>query len=150
MKKKLFQRHKRKFVTFGSAMGTAGIMYTVWGGSIFMLAALFVVMVHELGHMIAAYQAHANVGYTFFIPLIFGILGATQIRNIPPDKEGRIAIFGPIFGVLAALLVGLFVFVLEMETLFIPSLLLVLFELFNLFVGSDAKKYRRAKNRRED
>lgn len=127
-------------------MGTAGVMYVVWGGSLFVLAALFVVMFHELGHIIAAYRANADVGYTFFIPLIFGILGATQIRNIPPDKESRIAILGPIFGVLAALLVGLFVFVLEIETLFIQSMLLVLFEFFNLLLGSDAKKYRMAKN----
>lgn len=147
MKKRFFRRHKRQFITLGSIVGTAGVMYSVWGGSLFVLAALFVVIAHELGHIIAARMAKADVGHTFFIPLVFGILGATQIKNIPPDKEGRIAILGPIFGVLAALLVGIFVFIFEMEILFIPSILLVLFEVFNLLVGSDAKKFRMTKNR---
>lgn len=125
-------------------MGTAGVMYAIWS-NIFVLLAFFVVAVHEMGHIFAAKFYDADVGYTFFVPLIIAVLGATQITNIPIDKEAAIAIAGPIAGLVASLLLFIYVLVFGLTALLGPTIMLVAFEVFNVFFGSDAKKYKRAK-----
>lgn len=142
--KDFLKKHKEVFVALASALGTAGVMYAIWG-TVFVLISFLVVAIHELGHILAAKKYDADVGYTFFIPLVLGILGATQITNIPKDKAGIIAIAGPIFGLVVALAMLAIVIAFGFTALFVPMITLVAFELFNLFLGSDAKKYRKAR-----
>lgn len=144
--KEFWNQHKHKFVALGSALGTASVMYAIWG-SIFVLLSFFVVVIHEMGHIIAAHISGAEIGYTFFIPLIIAVLGATQITNIPTEKEAFIAISGPIAGLIGSILLFIYALLFGLQYLIWPIILLVVFEVFNLVVGSDAKKYKKAKKK---
>jgi len=82
-------------------MGTGGIGGAVVG--IFAILILFViVLLHELGHSLAAQHYHVEVKQIVLLP----IGGVAQLTRIPenPKQEFMIAVAGPVANVLIALL----------------------------------------------
>lgn len=141
---RIFSKHKRKFVTVGSALGTAAFMYAIWS-SLLIFFIMFVVMLHEFGHYMMANIMGAETGYVLFVPIIVGILGMTQIRNIPKDAERLIAIAGPVMGLVASMLLFAIVWLLGLTAYLLPAFMIIVFEFLNLFIGPDAKKFRQGK-----
>lgn len=142
--KNIFSRHKRKFAAVGSAMGTAGVMYAVWG-AVIALCMMFVVVLHEAGHVFMAQANGIETGYVIFLPLILGILGITQIKNVPKEHQSKVAMAGPVMGVIASCILLVWALFFGLMQYIIPIMLLVLFEVINMFFGSDAKKYKEGK-----
>lgn len=142
--KKLLRKHKRKIVSVGSAAGSAGVLYFIWG-TWFAAATVLVIVVHEFGHWVVARHYGADTGYVIFIPLGLFIVAATQVMNLADEFKAKVAMAGPIFGTIMALILGLCILILALEHLFFPALMLLIFEVLGFFVGSDAKKYRHAR-----
>jgi len=142
--RKIFSKHKRKFVAVGSAAGTAAVMYAVWS-TVVVFLMLAVVILHEMGHFYSAQFSGVETGYVVFIPFILGILGITQIHDIPDELQRRIAIAGPVAGVIASAIIFAIVWLLQFVSLILPALLLMLFEALNLVIGADAKRFRAGK-----
>jgi Zn-dependent protease len=94
-----------KFGTFGPTLITMVIavwFYTLFFGPAFAVGIVVLILVHELGHFIAARW----MGIPARLPIFVGPLGAfTALRRSPADAgtSGIIALAGPALGTVAAL-----------------------------------------------
>lgn len=142
MKSFLRRNLKRFGIAFFSAGATAAVLYAFWHTS-FVFIAMLALIAHEMGHALTAYFNGADVGYMFFIPLILFAIGATQIRDIPPKARAAVAYAGPLAGAAFSLIAMLIAYMLGQPVLG-ALLIIFLYEISGLFIGTDARKARAA------
>jgi hypothetical protein len=110
------------------------------------LAALIfgVIFVHEFGHYTSAYRHGRVVRLPVFIPLYWGIQGATRVKDVDPVTDEKIALAGPKAGLAVTILAAIgFAFVGFTPGLW-ACLWLFVFQLYSGTLGHDGRKYWRA------
>ncbi len=138
-------RKKRNnlLLSIGSLFGVAAINYTLIHNPIVLLLS-FILFIHELGHFIIAKIYGADVFYPIFIPFIFFTLGITRIDNLSDKFKDKVALAGSLFASLTLTLVIFFNLIIKIYSTKLLFLILLSEILFN-FIGSDGKRYRKAK-----
>ncbi|WP_232697707.1 site-2 protease family protein [Brevibacillus daliensis] len=94
-----------KFSKFGAtfiSMGVALYVYAVFFGWQFGVALIYLIMIHELGHVIAARIKGIKVSMPFFIPFVGAFI---NLKELPRDAktESFLALGGPFAGLLSFL-----------------------------------------------
>ena len=87
-------------LTAGTMLLSMAVYAWIWGWP-FAVGFVLLILVHEMGHFVAARQRGLNVGAPTFIPFV----GAwVQLKDLPHDAEtdAYIGIAGPVAGTLAA------------------------------------------------
>lgn len=93
---------------FGKLLATGGTMlvsmavYALSFGWPYAVGLVLLILVHELGHYIAARQHGLDVGAPVFIPFVGAWISLKQTQ-LEPEAEARIALAGPMLGSTAAL-----------------------------------------------
>lgn len=128
--------------TIGSAAASAAFLYyflPAWIG-MFLLA---VVIAHEFGHVVIAQMLGADPDPPIFIPFGILVLGISRIREQTPEIGQFIALAGPLCGASMAFTLLIFSLLTWNVPAIIASLWFLGWELFNLTIGSDGKKFRK-------
>lgn len=143
MLKKYSLKIKEVSITVFTLAALAAINYSIFNSS-FVFIAIAVLLVHELGHYFSAKRFTKKVKLPFFIPLPFLAIGITYAQGLTSKQKAKVAIWGPIAGLLAALA---FIFAnnfLSFMT-FGPLIFLAVGEIVFNYFGSDGIKYRKYK-----
>lgn len=131
-------------LSIGSALGTAAVLY--FFVPVYAAVIIFLVLVaHEMGHYTLANILGATAIPPLFIPVIFGAVGWTRVKNLARRYQVLVAAAGPIAGMILAigvLIGGLLAACLPIVYVATGALV---FELFNITIGSDGRKIRRAR-----
>jgi Zn-dependent protease len=96
-----------KFAKFGPALKSAGFMalsvgaYALLFGWRYALGFVLLMLVHEMGHYVAARRLGMNVGLPTFIPFV-GAWIELKDQPLTVQQEAHIAFAGPFVGTLAA------------------------------------------------
>ncbi len=93
-------------VTVGSMFVSMAVYSFSYGWS-FAIGFVLLILVHELGHFIAARQCSLVVGAPVFIPFV-GAWIALKEEKLDPNVEAHVAIAGPLLGSTAAYICYLF------------------------------------------
>ncbi len=91
-----------KLLTSGGSMLLSVILYSFVFGWRYALGFVLLLLVHEMGHYLAARQRGLNVGLPTFIPFV----GAwVELKDLPHDAETEayVGLGGPLIGSLGAL-----------------------------------------------
>jgi Zn-dependent protease len=90
-----------KFATTGLTMVVSVFAYALVFGVWYAVGFVLLILVHELGHYVAARQRGLNVGAPTFIPFVGAWI---QLKDLPHDAETEayVGIAGPVAGTLAA------------------------------------------------
>lgn len=131
--------------TIASLAALAAVNYAIIHNS-FVFIAVIVLLAHELGHYFTAKSKNIEVNLPIFIPLPFLGIGLTKVGFQTAEDQQAIAISGPIYGFITALLI-LLLNILYNFTSNLPIIFLAITELVFNFIGSDGKKYREARRR---
>ncbi|HNJ82277.1 MAG TPA: site-2 protease family protein [Piscinibacter sp.] len=91
-----------KLLTTGGTMLVSMAVYAISFGWPYAVGFVLLILVHELGHYIAARQHGLNVGAPVFIPFVGAWISLKETR-LEPEAEARIAMAGPMLGSIAAL-----------------------------------------------
>lgn len=137
---------KNIFLSLATALGSAAVAYRFLSP---MIAAVIipVLIIHEVGHIMAGILVGADVSAPIFIPLGIFVLGMTRIRNVSEEFKGLVAIAGPALGYGLALGLLLSAVYSGLHTLTWVCVSAILVELWSATCGSDGRKYRRARRR---
>jgi Zn-dependent protease len=92
-----------KLLTTGGTMLVSMAVYAFSFGWSYAIGFVLLILVHELGHYIAARQHGLDVGAPVFIPFVGAWISLKQTR-LRPEVEAHIAMAGPMLGSIAALL----------------------------------------------
>lgn len=118
-----------KVLTTGGTMLLSVFAYALLFGVWYAVGFVLLILVHEMGHYVAARQRGLNVGAPTFIPFVGAWI---QLKDLPHDveTEAYIGIAGPLAGTFGAL--GCYVFAREFDS---PLLLALAYAGFfiNLF-----------------
>ncbi|MBP2627371.1 MAG: peptidase [Firmicutes bacterium] len=92
-----------KFLTTGLSMMLMIIVYAYMYGWKYAIGIVFLLFIHEMGHLTASRRLGINTSLPMFIPFIGAII---QMKEAPKDAktESIVGIAGPIFGFLGALI----------------------------------------------
>ena len=117
-------------ITLGSMLVSMAV-YAYGFGWPFAVGFVLLILVHELGHFIAARQAGLQVGAPVFIPFV-GAWIALKDERMAPRVEAHVAIAGPMLGSIAAFI--LYLAAIDQTNLLLMSLAQAgfLINLFNL------------------
>lgn len=129
----------------GTAAASAAVMYTllpVW----LALTVAAVVVAHEFGHYFAAKKNGVNVKLPFFIPLGYGILGGTYVKDHQPGPAMEISMTGPFVGGLVAASILIGAFAAGNTPMMWAGFWMLVFQVWSGTFGSDGRRYRRARN----
>lgn len=120
----------------------AAVNYTIIHNPI-IFVFLLVLLSHELGHYFFAKRYTKDVSLPFFLPIPFVAIAFTKIKNLTLKAKKKVALAGPLVGVITSILIILFNSVFNIFPY--PPLFFLLFGeiIFNWF-GSDGAKYRNA------
>ena len=91
-----------KLLTTGGTMLVSMAVYAISFGWPYAVGFVLLILVHELGHYIAARQHGLDVGAPVFIPFVGAWISLKDTR-LEPEAEARIAMAGPMLGSIAAL-----------------------------------------------
>lgn len=130
-------------LSIGSALGVAALMYVALPLE---LAAVmyFILVSHELAHVIAALVVGAKPSWPIFIPLGIIVLGLTKIKDIDLAYVKLVALAGPMLGAWLSLMVLIIGAALGNTILLVAGGLSFLFEVLTGTIGHDgriAKRY---------
>jgi Zn-dependent protease len=92
-------------VTGGSMLVSIGAYALLFGWS-HAAGLVLLILVHELGHYIAARQCHLEVGAPIFVPFVGAWIQLKEAR-MAPAIEAHVAIAGPMLGSGGALILYL-------------------------------------------
>ncbi|HXV95296.1 MAG TPA: site-2 protease family protein [Gaiellaceae bacterium] len=88
------------FVTAGSMLVSIGAYAWIWGWR-FAVGFVFLLLIHELGHVVELRRQGVPASAPLFIPFLGAVVGMKQMpHNV--WKEAQVALAGPIVGSLAA------------------------------------------------
>ena len=98
-------KFSKLFVTVGSMLLSLGAYAMIWGWR-YAAGFLLLLLVHEMGHYIAARQCGLDVGAPTFIPFVGAWI---ELKDQPLDAEveAYVAIAGPLIGSIGAVAVYL-------------------------------------------
>lgn len=134
---------KQIFILSSSVLALAAINYTILH-SPFVFYAVFIMLIHELGHYFAALYNDGEPDLPYFIPIPFFAIGLTRVKKmkfLSLNSKKNILFSGPLFGSLAAFLFFLISY--SINSIYtLPFLLLALTEIIFGYIGFDGKKYR--------
>lgn len=91
-----------KLLTTGGTMLVSMAAYAFSFGWPYAVGFVLLILVHELGHYIAARQRGLDVGAPVFIPFVGAWISLKEVR-LEPEVEAHIAMAGPMLGSIAAL-----------------------------------------------
>ena len=91
-----------KLLITGGSMLVSMAVYAVSFGWPYAIGFVLLILVHELGHFIAARQMGLEVGAPVFIPFV-GAWISLKDAHMAPATEAHVAIAGPMLGSIAAL-----------------------------------------------
>ena len=91
-----------KLLLTGGTMLVSIVVYAFSFGWPYAVGFVLLILVHELGHYIAARQHGLDVGAPVFIPFVGAWISLKETR-LEPEVEARIALAGPMLGSIAAL-----------------------------------------------
>jgi len=104
-----------------------------------------VLLSHESGHYYSALLRDGNPDTPIMIPLVFGAIGITRVRNLPelsPRAKRYIIASGPVSGIVAAAACAPFVIIFGAKTLSLTLGIVLIMEVYHGLFGSDGKKWR--------
>jgi Zn-dependent protease len=90
-----------KVLTSGGTMLISMAVYAIGFGWPYAVGFVLLILVHELGHFIAARQSGLEVGAPVFIPFV-GAWIALKDTRMAPATEAHVALAGPMLGSIAA------------------------------------------------
>ena len=90
-----------KLLMTGGTMLISMAVYALSFGWPYAIGLVLLILVHELGHFIAARQSGLNVGAPVFIPFVGAWISLKEAR-LAPATEAHVAIAGPMLGSVAA------------------------------------------------
>jgi Zn-dependent protease len=90
-----------KLLMTGGTMLISMAVYALSFGWPYAVGFVLLILVHELGHFIAARQSGLNVGAPVFIPFVGAWISLKEVR-LAPATEAHVAIAGPMLGSVAA------------------------------------------------
>lgn len=90
-----------KFLTTGLSMMLMIVVYTYMYGWKYAIGIVFLLFIHEMGHLTASRRLGIDTSLPMFIPFIGAII---QMKEAPKDAktESIVGIAGPVFGALGA------------------------------------------------
>lgn len=141
----LFKKIPNVVYTFVSLVAVAAINYSIVHNS-FVFIALFVLLVHELGHYFTAKRHRGNPSLPIFIPIPFLAIALTKVSKLDTKGIKETAFYGPFAGAVATVLIILINTILNFISNYYLFGLLFGEIVFNFF-GSDGSKYRKAKKK---
>lgn len=90
-----------KLLMTGSTMLLSMAVYAISFGLPYAIGLVLLILVHELGHYMAARQIGLDVGAPMFIPFVGAWISLKGVR-LDPAAEAKVAISGPMLGSIAA------------------------------------------------
>lgn len=90
-----------KLLTTGGTMLISMAVYAMSFGWPYAVGLVLLILVHEMGHFIAARQSGLDVGAPVFIPFV-GAWITLKETKLSPSTEAQVAIAGPMLGSVAA------------------------------------------------
>lgn len=90
-----------KLLTTGGTMLVSMAIYALSFGWPYAVGFVLLILVHELGHFIAARQHGLDVGAPVFIPFVGAWISLKETR-LAPETEAHVAMAGPMLGSVAA------------------------------------------------
>jgi hypothetical protein len=90
-----------KLLLTGGTMLISMAVYALGFGWPYAIGLVLLILVHELGHFIAARQSGLNVGAPVFIPFVGAWISLKEVC-LAPATEAHVAIAGPMLGSVAA------------------------------------------------
>lgn len=90
-----------KLLTTGGTMLVSMAVYALSFGWPYAVGFVLLILVHELGHFIAARQHGLDVGAPVFIPFVGAWISLKEAR-LAPETEAHVAMAGPMLGSVAA------------------------------------------------
>jgi len=91
-----------KLLTVAGTMAISIVVYSFVFGWAYSVGFVLLILVHEMGHFVAARQKGLNVGVPTFIPFV-GAWIALKDRPMNVETEAYIAFAGPLLGTVGAL-----------------------------------------------
>lgn len=85
----------------GGSMFVSMFVYAQSYGWAYAAGVVFLLLLHELGHFIAARQRGLEVGAPVFIPFV-GAWVALKTTDLEPETEAYVGLAGPLLGTVAA------------------------------------------------
>jgi Zn-dependent protease len=122
---------KLKVVTTGASMAVSVAAYAWIWGLPFAVGLVFLIFIHELGHVLELRRQGVPASAPLFIPFVGAVIG---MKELPDDawKEARVALAGPILGSVGAAACWIAGEVLDSELLVALAFVGFLINLFNL------------------
>ena len=90
-----------KVLITGGTMLLSMAIYAIGFGWPYAAGLVLLILVHELGHYVAARQSGLKVGAPVFIPFVGAWISLKEVR-LDPSTEAHVAIAGPMLGSIAA------------------------------------------------
>jgi len=131
------------FWMIATIIAAAQINYALINNT-FVYLALFVMLIHELGHYYTAKIHKIKSKLPFFIPLPFFVIGVTRVAKTTNRLTKKVAFSGPLYGVIISILLLLLNTIYTFSS-YIPIVALLVGEIVFNYIGADGVKYRKAK-----
>jgi Zn-dependent protease len=136
----LTKKTTEALVLLSSLVAVAALNYTLIHNP-FVFVMTFILLVHELGHYLAAKRYGVEKNLPFFIPLPFFSIGVTFTQDTSEESRKAISIAGAFTASLSLLMLIFFNFYYKVFSMYL--LLSALFgEIFFNYIGIDGQKYR--------
>ncbi len=136
----LTKKTTEALVLLSSLVAVAALNYTLIHNP-FVFVMTFILLVHELGHYLAAKRYGVEKNLPFFIPLPFFSIGVTFTQDTSEESRKAISIAGAFTASLSLLMLIFFNFYYKVFSMYL--LLSALFgEIFFNYIGIDGQRYR--------
>jgi len=127
-------------ILLSSLVAVAALNYTLIHNP-FVFVMTFILLIHELGHYLAAKRYGVEQSLPFFIPIPFFSVGVTLTKDTSEESRKAISIAGAFTASLSLLMLVFFNFYYKIFSMFL--LLSALFgEIFFNYIGIDGQRYR--------
>ena len=140
-------RPKQAAISVASAAGTAAVLYAFFP-LIVVGAVLIVLLAHEGGHVVGAMATGTGHSLPVFIPLGVMAFGITVVQKSSIVRRVIIYANGPLAGLIGSVALAFLGWWLALAALIRTALVLSVWELASITIGSDGQKIRAALSER--
>lgn len=131
---------KGAFYTVMTAIAVAQINF-YFINPVVVIVLLMGLLTHEYGHYIFGKSAGGQATHPFLLPIPYFLIGLTNIKNVGKQHKPIVALSGMFSGLTFFIMLFLFNIIFNIINPYL-ILIIMLFELFFNYFGSDGKKYR--------
>lgn len=144
--KKIFTKsHAVQAVYFTSTLAFSAFVLNFFLPSWMAAMILGVLVVHEFAHFFTAVRSGRQTYLPFFIPWIYGVIGATRVKGHEPVSDQKIALAGPKMGAVVCAGAMATCAYLGFWPGFWVAAWMLASQIYSGTFGGDGRRYRRAK-----